>query len=702
MKSRLPFLCFCMFAIGINIAMAQSKLKSQDPDSRSAKSGSSVQTGIPDPSSRMDWWRDARFGMFIHWGVYAVPAGEWNGKKEYGEWIRNSAEIPLEEYDQFRQKFNPVKFDADAWVKMARDAGMKYIVITSKHHDGFCMFDTKQTDFNIMSTPFKRDPMIELAAACKKYGLKFCFYHSIMDWHHPDYLPRRTWEKDRTTEGADFNRYMAYMKAELKELLTNYGDIGVLWFDGEWENTWNEKYGKELYNYVKSFQPNVLVNNRVGAGRLDMEGLTKSGAFGGDFGTPEQQIPATGLPGVDWETCMTMNDHWGYNKADKNFKSTKEIIRMLADIASKGGNYLLNVGPTAEGLFPQESIDRLAAIGKWMKVNGESIYGTQASPFKELSWGRCTRKTAGDRTILYLHVFDWPSAGKLVLSGMMNTPEKAYLLADLQRMPLKTERDNDALVISLPKDAPDPINSVLVLELKGKLDLTEPPVFTTEFDTFVDSLPIAITTNRENVEVRFNIGPTEPSASSALYSKPIGIKTTTTINARCFRQGLPVSGTITREFRKVDPVRAQYPDRVMYPGLRYSYYEGAWDSLPDFNKLTPLQEGIVPDFIVTPRSQDERFGFVYSGFVLIPETSVYIFYTGSDDGSRLYIDDFPVVNNDGLHSMAEKSGTIALAKGYHRIRVAYFEQTGSDNLVVLLKGQTLPKQVLPQNWLFFN
>ncbi len=333
----------------------------------------SPQLTFPQPETkthhdaRMQWWRDARFGMFIHWGLYAIPAGEWKGKTDYGEWIRTSAEIPLDTYDHFREQFNPVKFNADEWVKMAKGAGVKYIVITSKHHDGFCMFNTRQTDFNIMNTPFHHDPMKDLADACHKYGLKFCFYYSIMDWHHPDYLPRRSWEISRPVTGAEFRKYVDYMKAELKELLTNYGEIGVLWFDGEWENNWNEKLGKEIYSWCRSLQPGIIINNRVGAGRMDMEGLTKEGSFGGDFGTPEQQIPATGLPGVDWETCMTMNDHWGYNKNDKNFKTATELLRMIADIASKGGNYLLNVGPTSEGLIPPESIGRFKSVGTWMK-----------------------------------------------------------------------------------------------------------------------------------------------------------------------------------------------------------------------------------------------------------------------------------------------------------------------------------------------
>jgi alpha-L-fucosidase len=438
-----------------------------------------------------------------------------------------------------------------------------------------------------------------------------------------------------------------------------------------------------------------------------MEGLTKEGAFGGDFGTPEQQIPATGLPGVDWETCMTMNDHWGYNNADKNFKSTGEIIRMLADIASKGGNYLLNVGPTAEGLIPQGSIDRLEAIGKWMKVNGESIYGTKASPFRQLTWGRCTQKTTPAGTILYLHVFDWPSNGKLELQGVLNEPVEAFLMADPGKRKVKITRESDALVISLPRKAPDSINSVIALHLKGKLDQTDPPEFTSLFDTFVDSLSIVLSSDRDNVEIRYNIGTSEPVITSGLYTRPVSVSATTTISARCFRDGKPVSGSITREFSKVTPVSAvnltpdklDDPDRGPVQGLHYAYFEGAWDSIPDFKTLKPVKEGSVPDFIFTPRLQDDLFCFDYTGYVQIPESGVYAFFTSSDDGSRLWIDERQVVNNDGLHGMAEKSGTIALAKGYHRIRVAFLERTGSDNLVVFVKSQFHPKQVLPKEWL---
>jgi len=648
---------------------------------------------------RMQWWRDARFGMFIHWGLYSVPAGEWNGKTGYGEWIRTSAEIPLDTYNRFREQFNPVKFDADEWVRMAKDAGMKYIVITSKHHDGFCMFDSKQTDFNIMNTPFHHDPMKDLAGACHKYGLKFCFYYSIMDWHHPDYLPRRSWEKNRPSTGANFRQYVDYMKAELKELLTNYGEIGVLWFDGEWENTWNEKFGKEIYSYCRSLQPQIIVNNRVGAGRMDMEGLTREGAFGGDFGTPEQQIPPTGLPGVDWETCMTMNDHWGYNKNDHNFKTPNELICMIADIASKGGNYLLNVGPTSEGLIPPESIERLKAIGTWMKVNGEAISETQSSPFHSLDWGRCTRKEIPGGVRLFFHVFKWPENYTLVLPGILNDPSKAYLLADAAKTPLEVVRKDDALMISLPENSPDNVNSVIVLELVGKLDLTEPPRMVSDFDFFVDSAEVKLESDRENVEIRYTIDSSYCDTKSPLYSHPLVLKRSAAISARCFRNGKPVSGINTMIFRKIAAIPAVKIGKIV-PGISYAYYEGNWDSIPDFEKLKPMKEGIQDNFSLDPKTVKEYYGFSFKGYIAVPANDMYAFSTDSDDGSNLWIDGKKVVDNDGLHGGKEVEAAIALMKGYHEIRVDYFNKTGSDGITVSIRSTSLKKQPIPARMLF--
>ncbi|MFH0990449.1 MAG: alpha-L-fucosidase [bacterium] len=672
-----------LFLIGfISLSQAQTETKSQR-------------------DARMKWWREARFGLFIHWGLYSIPAGEWKGDKStnHGEWIRTTAQIPLQEYDKLVPQFNPVKFNAEEWVKVAKDAGMKYIVITSKHHDGFCLFDSKYTDFDVMSTPFQRDILKELAEACRKYGLKMCWYHSIMDWHHPDYLPRREWEKNRTTNGATFDRYVQHMKNQLKELITNYGDIGVLWFDGEWESTWNSKYGQDLYQYVRSLQPSILVNNRVGAGRSGMEGLTKEGEFGGDFGTPEQQIPSTGLPGVDWETCMTLNDHWGYNKYDQKWKSKKELLQMIADIASKGGNYLLNVGPTSEGLFPQASIERLREIGSWMKINGESIYGTKASPFKNLEWGRCTQKDIPEGTRLFLHVFDWPQGGKLIVPGIFNQPKKAYLLADQRKSGLKVQRQEDALVLTVPDNAPDEDNSVIVLDIFKKVDISDPPKIESEFSSFIQPLEVRLCTDRENVEVRYTLDGSLPTIKSPLAKQPITITSTATVSARCFRGGKAVSGTAVQTFTRVNPLPPSVSIRTEQ-GIRYKYFEGVWDDLPNFKELKPLKDDYLQNIDFSPRREVEHFGFEYSGFIRIPEDDVYAFFTDSDDGSRLYIGDSLVVDNDGLHGMKEVKGMIALAAGFHPIRVVYFEKTGGDGLSVSVTSKKIKKQVIPSSMLF--
>jgi alpha-L-fucosidase len=418
---------------------------------------------------RMGWWRDARFGMFIHWGLYAVPAGTYKGERVngIGEWIMNNGKIPVEEYEKFAGQFNPIGFNADEWVRLAKNAGMKYIVITSKHHDGFCLWDSKVTTWDIMdATPFKRDILKELAAACKKQGIKLCFYHSIMDWHHPDaQAPFYPNYNDTERSNPNFDRYVEnYLKPQLAELVTNYGPLGVLWFDGEWVKDWTEPKGKALYAYVRGLQPTILVNNRVGKGRKGMEGLSKSDEYAGDFGTPEQQVPATGLPGVDWETCMTMNDTWGYKSYDDKWKSTEELIRTLVDVASKGGNFLLNVGPMPEGLIPDASVERLKEMGTWMAVNGESIHGTAASPFGRPDWGRCTAKSGK----LYLHVFQWPADQQLQVPLTGKTVGKAYLLADKKQAKLTVAAGEDKVTISLPEKAPDAIDSVVVLVLKNK------------------------------------------------------------------------------------------------------------------------------------------------------------------------------------------------------------------------------------------
>jgi alpha-L-fucosidase len=431
---------------------------------------------------RMEWWREARFGMFIHWGVYAVPAGTYKGQKinRIGEWIMNRGKIPVADYQQFAKQFNPVKYDADAWVRMTKDAGMKYIVITSKHHDGFALFDSKASTWDIAdATPYKKDLLKPLAEACRKHGIKLGFYYShAQDWNNPGGSAARKvasegwanpdsaaidayteansghWDPAQTTK--TMSQYMDEVAIpQVKEILTNYGDVAVLWWDTPTGMT--DEYAEKL-NALLKLQPNIITNDRL-----------KRPNYPGDYKTPEQRIPnLSELDGKDWETCMTMNETWGYKSYANNWKTPQTLIRNLVDIASKGGNYLLNVGPKADGTFPQESVDILKNMGSWMKTNGEAIYDTKASPFGLFAWGRCTKKDKGAKTTLYFSVFEWPKDGRLLIPGLKNEVLSSTLLASGGAV--KTEMTGEGLAIHLPERAPDPIATVIKIEVKGAVD----------------------------------------------------------------------------------------------------------------------------------------------------------------------------------------------------------------------------------------
>lgn len=409
---------------------------------------------------RMQWWREARFGLFIHWGLYAQPAGEWKGEEIPGisEWIMARAEIPVKEYEKLAGTFNPVKYDAEQWVLLAKKAGMKYIVITSKHHDGFAMFHSEASPYNIVdATPFTRDPLKELAEACDKHGLRLGFYYSqAQDWHEPGgtYWNIEQGEPhwDTALEREPLMNYIEGKAVpQVREILENYGGLDILWWDTPRGMT--EEAATRLKEVADQY-PDLLQNNRLYR------------PWPGDFSTPEQHVPPTGLD-YDWEVCMTMNTSWGYKHFDHNWKSTETLIRMLVDIASKGGNLLLNVGPTAEGEIPQPSVGRLKEIGAWMELNGESIYGTEASPFFKLPWGRCTRKETRRGTDLYLHVFNWPESNLLAVPRITGEIRKITLVADpSSKLPFRFEEGD--LLIELPEEIPDPVNTVVLVKMKGQ------------------------------------------------------------------------------------------------------------------------------------------------------------------------------------------------------------------------------------------
>lgn len=426
---------------------------SQNEKSKKNPSVSSTETK-EERDERMRWWREARFGLFIHWGVYAVPAGVYKDEQipGIGEWIMNRAKIPVEEYAEYPKQFNPVKYDPDAWVRMAKDAGMKYIVITSKHHDGFALFDSKVTDWDVVdATPYGKDLLKPLAEACRKHDIKLGFYYSqAQDWNHPGGAAAGGhWDEAQDGDMDEYIRNIAV--PQVREILSNYGKISILWWDTPTDMT--EERAEMLLPPLE-LQPDIITNNRLGGG------------IEGDFSTPEQHIPDTGIPGKDWEVCMTMNDTWGYKSYDDNWKSTQTLIHNLVDIVSKGGNYLLNVGPTAEGTIPQPSIERLKEISTWMKANGEAIYATQASPFSRPEWGRCTRKEHDDKTMLYLHVFDWSADCKLDVP-VSNKVLACELLQNSSRK-FDVTQGEEGLTVQLTDDAPDPICSVIKLEIEGK------------------------------------------------------------------------------------------------------------------------------------------------------------------------------------------------------------------------------------------
>ncbi|MBM3854147.1 MAG: alpha-L-fucosidase, partial [Verrucomicrobia bacterium] len=444
----------------------------------------------PDPAreARLRWFHEAKYGLFINWGLYSIPAGEWKGKPiaGIGEWIMNRAKIPVREYEQLAQRFNPTKFDAEAWAQLAVDAGMKYVVFDCKHHDGFALYRSQVSPYNCYdATPWKRDPFKELQAACARRGLRLCFYYSqAQDWHDPNGAGN-DWDFGPDAQ-KDFDRYLREKSLpQVRELLTGYGPIGLIWFDTP--RLMTPARGKLFVDLVRSLQPDTVINSRLLVRGADLKNaslspgqIAQAAEVGFDYiSRGDNEIPHLVTPGA-WETAATMNDTWGFKKDDHNWKTPEAICFKLVDIVSKGGNYLLNVGPDADGVIPAPSQEVLRTIGAWLKINGEAIYGAGRTPFGEelgtvlpgpkdkrgqppfapkKEW-RCTTKPGK----IYLHFFQWPGR-RFTLRDVASKVARAYLLADPDRRPLRFDQNGGELIIHLPPKASDPLAAVLCLEL---------------------------------------------------------------------------------------------------------------------------------------------------------------------------------------------------------------------------------------------
>jgi alpha-L-fucosidase len=444
---------------------------------------------LPAQDDRMSWFRHDKFGMFIHFGPYSALAGEWNNQQipphTEAEWIMQRFNIPVAEYRERAHQFNPAKFNAEAIVALAKSTGMKYLVVTAKHHDGFAMYHSAVSKYNIVDwTPFHRDIVKELSDACQKAGIRFSVYYSHReDWDDPNGFGNN-WDYDPAKK--NFSQYLENKaKPQLRELLTNYGPLGLVWFDRGMDTP---QHAAEFADLVHSLQPQCLINGRIGSYKQELMGDYQD--------MNDNGMPSGGLE-EDWETPQTLNTTWGYSQFDQDWKTPGVVIRRLVEIVSKGGNYLLNIGPMPDGSIPQPSIATLTEVGRWMSKNSESIYGTSASTLPEFPWGRAT--VNGSK--LYLHVFSWPADRTIRLSGLNNGINSAHLLTDLNhKLPVTTQDGN--LLITVPAIMPDIRDTVIAVEL-DKPPVVNPPVVTQDSDTgFQLNYLTAVTSG--NARKRFN------------------------------------------------------------------------------------------------------------------------------------------------------------------------------------------------------
>lgn len=636
------------------------------------------------------WWQEARFGMFIHWGLYSEAGGVWKQKflPGWSEWMLNRLQIPPGVYyETLLPRYDPSDFDAEAWVKLAKEAGMKYIVVTTKHHEGFANWPSAVSDRDVAATKFgraaadggrARDPLKELAAACEREGIRLGFYYSLLDWAHPDYLPRREWDK-RPLDGATYDAYAAFMKEQVREILDGrYGKVAILWGDGDWEHSAREHGSTEIVDMARDLQPGILVNDRW--------------AMPGDYATPENKIPDDG-PARPWETCMTLNGSWGYARDDHDFKAPPEVLRNLTDIVSKGGNYLLNIGPDGRGRIDEESAAVLRGVGAWMATHESAIRGNGIAPLPRPAWGRFTFARPQDGpAVLNAHLFEAPANGSLRLPGVVDDPTAVRVLGS-EFPPPPFHRDGPDLVLDLPAASCEAIaksspHSVIAIEFARPPSIVEVPVILSDERDFVDSTSIAFQLPPEGAAIHVTTDGSEPTAASPTLLRDaqgrcaLAIDRTATIRARTSWRGAIGSGETLATFTRVH-LQPAIPCAGTDHGLNAHIVIGDYKVVPAAATYDLSKTSVATESITIPTAvPEDRFAIRFTGSIDVPTSGIFRFELSSDDGSELWINGVRVIDHGGLHGATPKSGDVALAKGCHALDVRMFESVGSHSVAL--------------------